>query len=158
MSVPFASWPQEQRDMMSHVAAGIVDGNLQPLADYFRAGFTEIEPALARELADMIDSQEAYTLYRIQAVGRRRGEIGWSAASDFHHRKLEIGVFMEDRVRRYGRGGYEAALADTKQRFEIGSSATIAKAHKYLRDYMTKSETKPGWDHWAHLKDFYLTP
>ncbi len=65
---------------------------------------------------------------------------------------------MEERVRQYGKGGYDAALKETCKKFEISSSATVAKARKFVLDYMASSQVAPGWDQWVHLKDFYFTP
>jgi hypothetical protein len=71
---------------------------------------------------------------------------------------MTIGVYMEERLRLYGRGGFDAALGETQTRFEIKSSATVAKALKYLREQLNQGEGSPGWQSWDRLREEYFTP
>jgi hypothetical protein len=77
-----------------------------PLADYFRAGYTEIEPAVARELIDMIGGGEDTMPFRLVAIGRTKRPGGWSKAAEERDRKMVIGVWVEREVRAAPRGAY----------------------------------------------------
>lgn len=151
----YETWPEEQKDFAGRVWRGLQDGNLQPLADYLRAGHY-IDRVLAKEIADAIEGG-GNGLFRIVPKGRRPGQRGFTAITESHDSKLEVGVWMESRIREFGRGGYEAALEDTKARFGLGKR-TIEKAHKYLREYLTNVSTKPGYDAWKLTCLFYPTP
>ncbi|GAB5350753.1 hypothetical protein [Qipengyuania sp. 483] len=150
----FSDWSDPQQKAMGRVAAGLVEGDLTPLADYFRSGFTEIESALAKELADMIDGEEAYTPYRLEAIARRKGYQGWSNSLNAHDRKMEIGVFMKARVEEIGRGGYESASSETMAKFDV-SARTVASSYSYVKSYLERAECRPGWDHWKYIKERY---
>jgi hypothetical protein len=99
--------------------------------------------------------------FHVVTEGRNRGQRGLTQLFRDHDRKMQIGVFMEERVSRYGKGGYDAALRDTFNKFGVKSSATVEKARKYVRDYVAKTPFVPGRDPWEVLKavyDFHFTP
>jgi len=153
------TWPEEQRAFAGEVWRGLHDGDLKPLASYLRAGH-QLDSALAVEIADAIDCQDVGT-FHVVAKGRGRGQRGLTQIFRDHDRKMQIGVFMEDRISRYGKGGYDAALTETFEAFGIASSATVEKARKYVRQYIDKTPFVPGRDPWEVLKavyEFHFTP
>jgi hypothetical protein len=152
----YDTWPEEQQDFLSRVFEGFGDGDLMPLADYLRAGHY-IPQFVGEALADAIERKE-WGFFHIVPKGRERGQLGRTAFRENHDRKMKIGVYLEDRLRTYGQGSYAAALDETLAKFDIKSSATVAKAHKYLRAHIESANTAEGFDLFEHLKDLYLTP
>ena len=128
------------------------DGDGKPLADYLLNG-GDLVPALRQHLAAMLD-QDGDTTFKLVLKGRRPGELGWSTTLAANDKKMSIGVFMERRVRAYGKGGYEAARAETEKQFNIGKT-TLEKAHQHVKN-VVKSYSKR--DMWAHLNAIYPDP
>ena len=149
----YETCPEVQKDFAGEVIGSLRDGDLQPLASYLRAGH-QLEPTMATEIAEMIEQVE-WGRYHIVIKARRPGEVGFTTSLEWHERKMRIAVFIEERLERYGRGGYDAALSETMDKFEVKSATTIEKARKHLRGYLATSKSAPDWDHWAYLKDFY---
>nr|WP_166177028.1 hypothetical protein [Altererythrobacter segetis] len=132
----FEDWPEDQRKALGKVAAGLVEGDLMPLAAYFRAGYYEIEPALARELADMIGGGEDYMPYRLEAIGRSKRPGGWGKRSEESLRQMTIGVWVEREVRGAPRGAYAGILLEACTRFNVGKTA-VTNAHREVRRRLT---------------------
>lgn len=155
--VDYETWPEEQKAFLGRVWRGLHDGDLQPLADYIRAGHY-LDAPVALEIADAIEGADV-GFYHIVAKGRFPGQLGLTASSDQHDRKMAVGVFMEKRLRELGRGGYEAALEEAKGKFGISSSATVTKALRYARDHVSATISERGeaaiWDLMFAL---HLTP
>ena len=144
-----ATWPVEQLSFALEVWQALYDGNMKPLAAYLRAGHC-IDPLLASAIADTIEQQ------------RKPGQRGLTQLFMEHARKMQIAVFMEERLSHYGKGGYEAALKDTCSEFNIGSGATVAKARKHLAEFMNSAPTAglPGredWELFQAVHRFYST-
>jgi hypothetical protein len=154
----YETWPDEQKDFVGRVRNGLGDGNLQPLADYLRAGHY-IFPNLASVIADYIEGKDVP--FRIITKGAKPGQKGMKKTIAEDHRNMRIGVFMEAQVRQNGKGGYEAALSTTRKRFapagkeELGK-ATVEKHHKRVRDQI-KAGSFPGYDLFDVLLENYPT-
>lgn len=138
------TWPEWLQEKAGVVARALADGELQPLADYLRAGYP-VDSALAAEIAGMVDGEGG--TFRLVARGRRRGQRGWSTIIADHERKMIVGVFAEAEVRARGEGGYDSAIAATTDRFGIGKTA-VTKAHRYMREQLSLAKLAPGCDGW----------
>ena len=155
--IDYETWPAEQQEFAGRVWRGLHDGDLQPLADYLRAGHY-IEPALANEIADAIEQKDV-GYFHLKTKGRQPGQVGMTALSDRHRGKMAIGVFMETRIRAIGRGGYASAEQETMDYFGITSSSTVAKALSYARAYVGRSKFAHGEEEtWSLLFDIYIGP
>jgi len=154
MGSNYDDWSDDQKAAMGRVAGAIVDGDLQPLADYFRAGYLEIESSLALELADMIDDQEGFTPFRLKAVGRSKRPGGWSTWMELHDRKMAIGVYIERELKRSPRGSYEGVIQDACDQFGV-SDKTAERALSYVRKHMKNSVSVDGFDQLEHLWSRY---
>lgn len=119
---------------------GLRDGNLAPLASHLRSGLT-LPQFVADEIADMIEGNGVF--FNIVTKGRKPGQDGWSDKLSFERQRMVIGVFFEGRIRALGRGGFEAALQETMDRFSIG--ATAAKNHrKWVSDCLDRVGAEGG--------------
>lgn len=129
------------------------DGKVDLLVDYLM-GDGPISPAFRQHLAAMLQP-DGETTYRFEKpIGRRRGELGWSEEVARNARKMEVGVFMERRVRAYGKGGYEAAFLETTTQFEIGKTK-LQDAHKHVRNIIEKYTRR---DKFTDLNESYPEP
>ncbi|MFB0875326.1 MULTISPECIES: hypothetical protein [unclassified Sphingobium] len=151
----YETWPQEQKDFAGKVADGLANGDMKPLAAYIRAGHY-LEPALAAEIADMLDSNEGYTPFRLQAIGRSNRPGGWKQWSEQHHRMEVMGIWVEREIRRSPRGAYAGIIEDACEIFQVGKTS-VTKAHKLIREQLDSATSAPGFDLFAHLINLYST-
>lgn len=156
--IDYETWPDEQKDFAGRVWRGLHDGDLRPLAQYLRAGHY-IDPSLGGEIADAIERKPLGS-FHIIAVGRHPGQKGMTAAVDARDQKMRIGVFMEHCIREAGKGGYESAMASTREKYSV-SKSTVTKAHRFVRDHLEGKDggwRSPEYDAWEFLRAFYLLP
>jgi hypothetical protein len=149
----YETWPEEQQAFAGRVWRGLHDGDLAPLAAYLRAGHY-IEPALAKDIADSIEGAEDCGPYRIVAVGRRRGERGMSDAWERHDRKMRIGFFVEDRIRKASAGEFDAIVAEAMAKFGI-KQTSVTSSLKYLRDHLNQGVVKTDIDPFELRRPLY---
>lgn len=117
---------------MGKVAAGLVDGDLMPLAEYFRAGYTKIDSSLCIELADMIGGGDDDMPYRLVAISRTKRPGTYSQRMQESFRQMMIGVWVERELRSSPRGAYEGIIDEARDRFSAGKTA-VTKAHREVR-------------------------
>lgn len=147
----YDAWSDEQKGAYSEVANGIANGDLQPLAEYFRAGFFELEGALALELADMIDAKDGLSDYRLAAIGRTKRPIGWSKKLELLQKHLTIGTWVEREIQNSPRGAYPGIIADAVELFGVGTT-TVTTGHSELKKRL-KGAVPTGF---ASKLDFFL--
>lgn len=153
--VDYDTWPDEQKDFAGRVWNGLHNGNLQPLADYLRAGHY-IEPALGREIAEAIEGVDA-GFYHIVTKGRERGQRGWDASWAAHDKKMRVGMLAEKLVREYGPGGFDAAIAEVRRREKFApKSSWPAEALSYARDFLKRADALPGTRAYEIYHNIYL--
>lgn len=134
---------------MAEVAAGLSDGDLMPLAAYFRAGYTEIEPTIGRYLADMIGGGEGFMPYRLEAICRSK-----RPRSADGERKMVVGVWVEREVRSSPKGAYAGIIEDACKKFALKKTA-VTDAHRFVRSRLEAGVTAPGFDILEHWADIY---
>lgn len=130
----FETWPEEQKDFVSSVQHGLLDGDLQPLADYLRAGHY-VFPNLATTIADAIESRDMP--FRIITKGVTRSPLNTTQRVAQEAQKWNIGVFAEVRARHHGKGKSKLAIGDAMKKFDVTQTVvTDARAAvlKILRD------------------------
>ena len=149
----YETWPEEVRDFAGDVVGALRDGDLTLLARYIREGHY-LEPVMAKEIADMLDSDEGYTPFRVEAVKRTKRPGGWSKWSEDRFRRMQIGVWVEAEIRTAPRGAYDGIITEACEKFGV-SPTTVTNAHRSVRSDLKKSVVKPGFDLFAHYKDIY---
>lgn len=145
------TWPKAAVDAHVRAQQGLVDGDLQPLADYIRAGHY-MHPNLTVMIADAIEGRDFP--YHIKIVGRKKGQRRHAELAAIENRKMQIGVFMEDRIRANGRGGYESALEETREHFSV-SKRTATEHHSYAKRFIGDAPT-PALDLFPYYRRMYL--
>jgi hypothetical protein len=149
----FETWPEGQKAFASRVMYGILDGDLQPLADYLRAGHY-IHPRLAHVLIDVIENNDVP--FQIVTVGARGGQPGMTKQLTESGMKMATGVFMEDRFRRFGRADSKNAARDAAAKFGVSERVAIT-ARRELRELIRSYKGSPAEaSFWENLKDLYL--
>ena len=155
--VPFApldrtTWSETQINFIGPVFHGLLDGDLQPFADYLRAGLY-VFPSMANAIADAIEGKDVP--FRIITKGAKPSQQKRSVEAAATFRRFEIGVFFEDCCRKLGNGGFEAALSATCERY--GVSPTSAKNHrKSLWDHIGDPSTVASHATFETLRQTYL--
>ena len=146
------TWSETQRSLIGPVFAGLLDGDLQPFADYLRAGLY-VFPEMAATIADAIEGKDVR--FRITARGTKTSQQKWSVEAAAKYKINEIGVFFEDLVRRNGKGGFESALIKTCAQY--GISRGSAKSHrKALLDHLGDTSTVAAVARFEAIRQTYL--
>lgn len=139
---------------MGRVAAGLVTGDLSPLADYFRAGYTDIDEVIALELADMIGGGDGHMPYRIETKSRTKRPGGIAKEAQDRRRIMAIGVWVEREIRASPRGAYEGIIDEACERFGRGKTA-ITDAHRRLKAMLAEAQRTISEDqllaYWADI-------
>lgn len=155
-------WRQHQSKEIMEVVAGLRDGELQPLADYLRAGGLSNSPSqtvaipkwVADEIADMITGDD-FTFFRFGPLKRRRKNgPSWASKLVLDERRWQIGYFTERRLREFPSGAYPGVIAEIMARFAVGKT-TVDESLAYVRKYLAHTATMPDIDGWAILNERY---
>lgn len=115
---------------VGRVRIGLLDGDLAPLAEHIRSGFS-IDGVIARQLLSAIEANDIDQGYRLQLKGRKSNQRPFSQLFTIHLQKLRIGRFIARRKERAGQGQHEAILADAANHFGISQKSAEA-AFTYL--------------------------
>lgn len=143
----FARWealPLERRRAEALASNALLDGDLQPLVEYIRAGWP-IEGILAEQLADAIEGpdDEGFTL---RMINRRRGHRKLSDRIAQDDRNANIALFVRmsqiDDLRAGKDGTYESILRLAGTKYGVGRT-TVTDAVAALRADL-------GDDVWFH--------
>ncbi len=140
------SLPVAQRDAYSLASQGLLNGKLEPLAAYIRAGWP-IDSGLAEQIADAIEGPDAegYTLGLTAARGRK---LTFDERDDLHRRAFDIALFVRMRRQEHARAGWIGAddeiFAEVKRKFGVGRS-TAKKAVSDIRKEL-------GEDVWNYVE------
>lgn len=145
-------WPSmdnsegERRHLLLKVATALSDGDLGPLAEFFRAGYSDIGRATALELADMIDSKDGRTPFKLkEPVGRTSRPGGWTDWMEEHDRNMQIGLWTEARCRKAKRGERKTIIFEASERFGV-TEDKVERALKLCRTTLKRMNVKAGFD------------
>ena len=142
--IDYDTWPESQKDFAGEVWRGLHDGNLAPLAAYLRAGH-QLDKTLADDLASAIDGKDVAGV-RIKA-SRPRGKPKMSASIDAHRFRMEVGLYIERRIRELGPSGYEAAIADARAHYGFTEKTSRPRdCHSYVKTLIEKQSRDGDWD------------
>jgi hypothetical protein len=142
----------EQTELAESVLRDLLDGKLQPLADYLRAG-RPIPRRLAFAIADCIEGND--TPFHIYASGKYAGYDGLTKELERDFKTMTVGVYMQDRYLKRGRAGLPRAAEDTALKFNI-SERKAKKARDAVMKFMKGVAPNPAFDLWEYLKGVYL--
>lgn len=120
-------------------AKGILDGKLEPLLEFLKAGNSiEAGSTLAGVLIDAI---EGGADFRLKLVGKRPGQRGFFERKESSDRKVRIAWFIEARLQRGER--FDAVLADAEKAFSVKRKSAEAYLTEFRRNW-DQCECKPG--------------
>lgn len=121
-----ASWSPEAIAANQRAQDGLFDADLQPLLDYIRSGFV-IDHNLAAQIGMAIEKVGPSYITAHRAT---LGNQPYSKITAIYARNLEIGHFIERRLRENQSLKYKDAVEDAAAEFGIG----ITAAKSALRD------------------------
>lgn len=149
----FQELPDELKDMHMDAVQGLFDGDPAPLAAYIRAGYA-VDGSLAYWIAAAIKGEYGY---RFILKGTKKGQRPQSERFAKYQRELEIGIWVEQRLRAAAPGEFESVISDAITEFEVGRTV-VTDALALLRrqisgdyegiscvDGVTLSRAFPDW-------------
>lgn len=125
----YETWPQRLRDMAGDAEDGLDNGDLRPLAVILQQGFP-VPNWLSLRLAEAIDPG-GRGRFRIEAIGRKKGEKGEKAAAERYARNANIGAYVAYYIHKHGQdqGVYDSAIADARAKFGLGKKSSAPAQH-----------------------------
>lgn len=125
----YETWPQRLRDMAGEAEDGLDDGDLMPLAALLQQGLP-LPTWLSLRLAEAIDPGGGGR-FRIEAIGRKKGEVGERAAAKRYARNSNIGAYVAYYIHKHGQdqGVYDSAIADARDKFGLGKKSSAPAQH-----------------------------
>lgn len=135
---PF-EWSRSESILFARAYVGLMNGDLDPLARYIRAGLP-VNRDLAELLASSIDglgrisAPSILPRYRIRMTGKP-GQRSISQDRDSHLQKLEIGYYIWQDLSSANRGEFEGVILDAMGKFSR-SRTVVTDAYTYFRHAM----------------------
>ncbi|MDB5582935.1 MAG: hypothetical protein JWR80_8111 [Bradyrhizobium sp.] len=142
----YDTWPQAQKSFVGRVQHGLLDGDLQPLADYLRAGHY-IFPNLATMIADAIEGKDMPEILTMRRA--TRSPLNTTQRFELEARRTQIGVYTQARVNELGKGKTKVAIGEAMDKFQACKTEVtdaraiilkfLGESHPALRDQVWES-------------------
>lgn len=147
----YKTWSEEQKDFVGRVREGLCDGDLQPLADYLRAGHY-VFPNLATTIADAIEGKDMP--FRMYMKGTTRSPLNTTQRFEYDSKRLQIGVFAEKQMQHHGAGKTKVAIGEAMDRFDVRKTV-VTEALAEVRKILDKAAPEFRDEVWKSLVKYH---
>lgn len=113
------NWTDERLGLWSDAVAAFDDGDLEPLAAYLRAGYV-IDGEIANRLLWAIEGE--HWPVRLEARRTNKDRTAHSVRQARYYRDLEIGIWIETRLRANAQLKRADAITDGAKEFAVGKT------------------------------------